>query len=989
MRIAFRALAAVAVTGGLVAGSARADTKGGVDAFIPAVPNPLPGAQSTTPALWGWIGNEHILVSQGYVNTLSGGNVTLNVAGRISFGTTAGSRATPADNFQPLNGFNVAGTGPLAVWPYANSWFGNIGLLVSLDYPAYLQAFVDDTAFNVGYDSAKAVNPPFFDQTPTGPMLTSGYTVGQNDVIQIDTKIKLLRSTARIEWTITNNDIESHTVGLRWTVNHRGSENGFYFVDPDLGESRNSAVYDGAKIPASIEVFGRRADSDANDAANPPFHSRHLFRGNGATEPTKVYVGDSIDLYPGEAAAPTDQYLPRLNRNPRLNAGVAVAAYYGGDTGYVLRPGETKTVVAYYGIGTSTENFDRRDVMVLGTEAPTALQYNADAANDPAVKGNTSPTIASIAPKFLTPNPFRIFASAYSQKPNDPLYDVAFKGSSLSVALPVGLRFANVPGSSAPDVASKTISGGSVSGTITGDQEGNASWYVEPTGEKFGPVAYTVSLGVSQPSLTMSVSRTINIPSVPLVELLPGKFQMIGFPFVFHPLVSNNGDPDTVVNSLTAPAEGNPTFYRWESDPNTGGTSGRWRVATKLETGTSYFYRPSISTGGGKRLIFLKGAQPTPFQAPVAGKSSIPTQLTIERGWNMVSNPYVYEVPLKSIRVVPLDDNGSLTPVPFSTAVQTGLIRGAIFYFNAVAGGYDFVGDLNQVLKPWQGYWIFSNTRAEIQFPGPTMRNSLVLPSTQTPDDLPSDAWSEPPTRGFATTDNWKLQLVARREDGRMDGATYIGVNTRGAADLPKPPAFQDFVDVRLTDSEGTGRFSQVLRRPGARMQWDVAVEGDADGFATLQWPGVQNLPKRVRLSILDIQTGARIDMRGTSSLRVPIRKGGLSRYRVIALTEATRRLAIAYLRPDGSGRAMGVYAFRLGTTQDATVDARIVTVTGKTISVLASGRSTSTDGTRLVWNGRNADGAQVPAGPYQLEVTVSGPDGSVARERRTISIIR
>ncbi len=233
------------------------------------------------------------------------------------------------------------------------------------------------------------------------------------------------------------------------------------------------------------------------------------------------------------------------------------------------------------------------------------------------------------------------------------------------------------------------------------------------------------------------------------------------------------------------------------------------------------------------------------------------------------------------------------------------------------------------------------------------------------------------------------MQLLARREDGRTDGATYIGVNSRGTLDLPKPPAFQEYVDVRLTDSDVTGRFAQVLRRPGGKMQWDVAVEGDTDGYATLQWPGIQNLPKRVRLSLLDVQTGNRIDMRGTGSIRVPLRKGGVSRYRVLATTEATRRLAVSYLRPDGSGRAMGTYAFRLGTTQEATVDARVATVTGKTVAILASGRSTSADGLRLVWNGRNTDGGQVPVGPYQLEVTVTGPDGSVAREKRTISIIR
>ena len=48
-----------------------ADTTGGVGSSIPSVPNPFPATQGTTPAIWGYIGNEHILVSMGYINALA------------------------------------------------------------------------------------------------------------------------------------------------------------------------------------------------------------------------------------------------------------------------------------------------------------------------------------------------------------------------------------------------------------------------------------------------------------------------------------------------------------------------------------------------------------------------------------------------------------------------------------------------------------------------------------------------------------------------------------------------------------------------------------------------------------------------------------------------------------------------------------------------------------------------------------------------------
>lgn len=969
------AIALFALAGGNTL-PAVADTTGGAGSTIPG-PNPLPGTPSNPPPIWGHIENEHILVSIGYINTMAIGGVTLGVPGRISFGTVQGSRASTSDNNKPLAGFDFFG-----IYPYGHSFFGNIGAFVALDYPAYLRAIVDGTQFNVGYDAAKTLSPPFFRRLADGPVLGAQYLVGTNDVIQIEQNIKLLRSTARIEWKITNTDTVAHNVGLRFTVNQRSKDSGFYFVDPDRGATQQISIYEGTRIPSEMNIFARRAEQDINDPTLWPFHSRHVFRGAGATEPSRVYVGDPIDLYPGEAAAPVDGYTAQPTRLT-FESGIAVATYFGGDNGYVVRPGETRTVVTYYGLGTSSETFGN-DV-VLGTEAPSSLQFNSGAALDAAVAGNTSAMLATVAPKYLTPNPFQIFASAYSQKSSDPEFEVTFRGAQLSLTLPSGLRFAKVPGTNTLDTATKLVDspGGSGSGVIAGDQEGTASWWVEPTGDRFGPLTYQVSLSATSPSsISRTVSRSINVPVVPLVELVPSTFQMIGFPFSFDPILSNQGNPDTVINTLTRPQELNPIFYQWQPDPDSiDGTTGRWAIVNQLKTGVAYFYRPSVQTGPGKRLIVAKGVVPTSTQAPLEGVRSVPTQIRVERGWNMISNPYVYDIPLKYLRIISLENNPDLRSVSFSEAVQTGLMRGSTFFYNPVSGGYDFFTDLNQALRPWQGYWIYMNTSAEIQFVPPTLRNSLVVPSSA----------GEPATRKMMTADDWKLQVVARRNDGREDGATYLGVTptAKESNTTPKPPAFQDYVQVGLLNPQGQGRYAQMLRTPNAVKTWDLVVESDKDGDVVLRWPGIANLPKRVRLSITDLQTNVRLDLRSVPSLKIAVRKGGVSRLRVSAQTEATSRLAVSYLRPEGGGSRSGSYAYRLGVTQNATVDARVVTFSGRTIQSLASGRAAGPSGTRLIWNGRNADGSPVPAGTYHLEVTVTGEDGTIVRDIKPVTVIR
>ena len=292
-------------------------------------------------------------------------------------------------------------------------------------------------------------------------------------------------------------------------------------------------------------------------------------------------------------------------------------------------------------------------------------------------------------------------------------------------------------------------------------------------------------------------------------------------------------------------------------------------------------------------------------------------------------------------------------------------------------------------MKPWQGYWIYSNTRAELQFPAPTLRNSLVIPSTQAPSDLPEDAHGEPPTRKYQSPSNWELDLVVRRPDGRSDSALSIGVASNPGQSIPKPPQFQDFVQSALVEAGSESRFARVLRRSGAKNVWNFEVNGDTDETVTLSWPGIRSLPRSVRVTLVDSATQRRIDLRSVASVSVPVRAGGVSRYRIEASSAATKRLSVAYLRPEGVSRATGSYSYRLGLTGEGSFSARIVTVSGSVVQELAAGRASEVSGNRIVWNGRRSDGSLVPAGAYRLEVTATGTDGEIVRDQRVISVVR
>jgi hypothetical protein len=982
---------------------------------------------------WGAIYNDNIGVTVGgnsgtySLTSISGVALTRRVAGRISIGNIGGSLRTSADDYFPMVGFDTFGnsyygiTSSLGgVWPIPNDYIStNTGLY---DWCAYVRANVDGTAtapkiVDVGF-AATRQGPNFRQLQNSGSYLFRRCDLATGVVL--DETITLKGALARFEWTIRNNDTVAHTVGLRFTANIRGNSgtisqpSGIFTEDLTRGVSYRTQILDGAKIPAELNVYGSRADDPSSLSA--PFHVLQVFRPTtnvtDATPPTRVWIADSDELSPDDVFYNPEQL---DNILPVFEDGIATATYYGGPAGYSIAPGGTRTVVMYYGNGAVTQKTD--GALNTGIETDESLKYRTQGALD--AKGLKDPTLEQVAPLFMSPNPIKIYGTAYNNTVRTPGEgEVIMENTSMTLSLPAGLRFAKVSGETR-DAATKVIIPQGVvagaNGTLRGDQQGLATWMVEPDGTKNGPLTLQLTTTSRGLSTSKTVTRVINVPAPPIFPVEVGKYNMVGFPFAFDSIESGLGNPSIVLNSLTnIPDEATPSgpvILGWDAATQSfnGTTFGDGTL--RLETGKGYFYYPQITNTtplSTTRLVYLKGVKPVENQAPIGDALPSPFSINLEKGWNLLSLPYVYETPLRYVQFVSLESNPNLNAIGLTNAISTGLVRGGIYIYNPTTK-YQLITDSgsNVNLKPYQAFWIRANARMRMIFPGNTLRNAAVQANTLLSNGTVD---SNPATRATAideiasgrlaasagTDQNWKLQIVARHHDGGTDAGTVIGVSPEATnptrATLPKPPVFKDDVAVALKQSGDSSNYLQVLYPTSSdKHTWDMEVSSEKGGDVTVQWPNIQALSRRVKLSIVQPGQTRGQSMRGRSSVTLHLKAGEVKRLQVVSEPQNTLPLQISNVRTTTTRATGGTsgYNIAFNLTQGATVYAQVTTITGKTVAVVSSGRAATSGETKLFWNGRAADGSALPTGPYQLKVTAIGENDEVVESKIPVMTVR
>jgi subtilisin family serine protease len=349
--------------------------------------------------------------------------------------------------------------------------------------------------------------------------------------------------------------------------------------------------------------------------------------------------------------------------------------------------------------------------------------------------------------------------------------------------------------------------------------------------------------------------------------------------------------------------------------------------------------------------------------------------------WNMIGNPFLFPVSWSSVTVVADGLNYTI-----AEAIKAKILGSALVGYGI--NGYEYSIGGSGTLEPFKGYWVSAKRPCTLIVP-PSIADTTRRVTVPT-----------------SRIEGWKMRLVAR-VGKEADASNYFGQQSGAQVgedeyDISKPPASPGGAYMRFIGqtSEGKTRGYASDMKPlvtnSGTMEWTVAVTAThSDREVSLSWEGLGALPRRSSLTLKDMATGKVIPMSSRSGYTFASGEAGTTRRFLITLTPqfSTGPLAVTNVRVasvtrvQGSGAGVSV---RFMTTQESEVVGVVKTITGQTIGRL-SGASRAMAGADSVlrWDGRNQQGAQVPAGPYVIEVQAKGATGESVSFQRTIQNVR
>lgn len=487
---------------------------------------------------------------------------------------------------------------------------------------------------------------------------------------------------------------------------------------------------------------------------------------------------------------------------------------------------------------------------------------------------------------------------------------------------------------------------------------------------RLAPGTHTVKVtarNVNDPTITSTDEVTFQVsPHV----LRAGRL-LISIPY-FQP---QTGQPTRSVPAETVLGTGFQMF-RWLPQPGRYAKYSSWGAP---KDPAASFDQTSEQTGpdGGSTMAplglayFIDLPSDTPVLTEGAPAPESPYRIPLKAGWNMIGNPFAFNVPWVACEV----ETTSGVRMSLREAADKDIILPQLFRYEN--GVYTWQTAPAGVLYKWEGFWV----RA---FQDCTL---IVMPLPTGGRSVPADTTLD--------GNGWLLRFAATAGVAR-DGNTVIGVNNRaadgyGREDVLKPPSLSPYVSVKVLNTDwGThaGAYAQDVRRSDSRRQiWRLQVETDqVNEPVVLRWEGMKDVPARVRLTLVDEVTGRRVAMRTTGSYTYQPGGVGTRSFTVIAEPDVYSALRVSSVRVRATRG--GGFTIDYTLSAEAQVQITITDATGKPVaSLLQNTRSAGVNS--ATWNGRDSKGVAVPAGSYLVRIEATTAEGERTRTVTPIVITR
>jgi Tol biopolymer transport system component/protocatechuate 3,4-dioxygenase beta subunit len=379
------------------------------------------------------------------------------------------------------------------------------------------------------------------------------------------------------------------------------------------------------------------------------------------------------------------------------------------------------------------------------------------------------------------------------------------------------------------------------------------------------------------------------------------------------------------------------------------------------------------------RGYFVRFDQSVDFTQPgSAAPSDQPFPLVLDKpGWWLIGAPFPFKVDWMRTRVVNRATNETL---PLRDAALRGWLSDTLFALNQFATGYV----TSVFVEPFKGYWVYVQAPQGVVLlvdNTPTRQMLLTAQTSRSRQALMDGR--------LGIDDGWLLPLKLTR-NGQELSTVQIGVSSKASdnidpLDLLTPPSLRQWVPewVTFASVARAGRSETLLyadvRAPSARPQvWDLVIEANSNGDnLTVSWDNLnERAPSDLRLMLIDPDTGETRYMRTTSGYTFSLRNG-VKRLRIVAERRLGAGLRIVGVKAEPTRGGQLIARFTL--TESAEVEVKLLTLTGRLISVVQPRRLMPMGEHRIVWDGRSVNGG-LPKGSYLLEIKAYGERGEQVR---------
>lgn len=763
--------------------------------------------------------------------------------------------------------------------------------------------------------------------------------IGTFDGVRVQLLVTVAGATSRWQWTMTNQNATTVQAGLRyaaWSAMLNVFTNDSGFSSPNyvmLNTGRPVALERDTlratnpnAFPKSMEFMFRQ--SDPYPSVRIPLSPTNIY--TDATNVDRIVIGNPGNVHGGQGTGGGEK-LWDTSIVPDNGMGSTSYAFFFNPT--FLAPGASRRIVYYIEQGWSTNVFSTPDTSgapyTLTIEAPRLITFNPGGGQND-----------------MDPNPFYITAwvdNMYPQYANDqtqqlPLTDVAY-----TLTLPPGITFA--PG----ETATKSI------GRIDPLEVREVRWRVVADGAISGPVKYRVST-TSFPGGNNTAEGTINLSATPKLNVVTGP-QLIVFPWNFVDRNIENFTGLNVGSDLLGIFDWNVTTQSYNLATNAVRGKGQWIV--------SNFDFPATLLSGATSAGDEVGGD-FPFR--------------IRRGWNLIGNPYPYQVTLNQMWAVDTANPGRIRT--WDELVALGKVRAVLFRYDSFIGNYLFTSDPTQPLPPHVGFWVYVNSTTDID---------LFWPPVFAPS-LPGSGRSE----DWATNDKkWRLQFVARGL-GKSDVSNYVGIapnsNDAELLSLPEPPDAPNskFRLSAVRENNDIANWAQDIREGRTRMTYKLQFVANEAGSFTITWPNISQLPRSVRARLVDKENGTSRDLRSKNSYQFSMPTEGSRNFEVVIEPGTATRTVIGGVVISGNGRGPAAQvSIQYALSAPAEVGVRVLSTSGKEVTVLSRASAEGAGNKVVSWNLRDTRGRAVAPGTYMVEIVAQTPEGQRVRRTQPVIVTR